>query len=861
MSPFRPALFVLFLPIWCAFLHATPPSDLTWRLTAAPDTNNPGSRARLEWPSHTRFDLSAPTWSLRFNFPLAFQPLAPETGLLLHHVNGDVWEIAPLKTFKPGKSFALELAFEAAALNFSLGPNGAYFRPAAEQPVTPLTVSHTTPPASLLSRGPVDTMPAADASDRFQRNQKADGEAEVDVAGVFPTPKQQTLGAGFVNLGANTVIVYHPDFAAEARFLQNTLQQRFQHRASLKEGQTAKAGHILLRRLEKNTADSPRKREEGYQLRIAKGQPIEAAAHAPAGVFYALQSLLTLVPPAAYGGKADTLRLPEISVDDEPRFAYRGFHLDVARHFHGPESVRRTLDVMALYKLNRFHFHLTDDEGWRLAIKDYPELTNYGATRGTGPDDLLPSFGSGARDNDAGSGAYDRETFVSLLRYAAERHIEVIPEIDLPGHARAAIQAIEKRAQKGGDSATKPFEQVTNLRDPEDQSEYKSVQGWKDNVICVCRPDSYRFIESVITDLEAMYREAGLTLKVVHAGGDEVPKGAWLDSPACKTFMAKHGFTESKHLFAFFFEQLHAALTKRGVTLAGWEEIALLEDHGADDPNREFNPKLKQPPARTHVWNDIPGFGREALAYQLANNGFEVVLSSAAHLYFDLAYEKDYLEPGYYWAGYTDTFKVFRFSPHNVYAGGAFDRMGRPIDPAFYTRHERLSEAGSKRVIGIQGQLWSETVPNRERLEYMMLPKLFGLAERAWSPKPAWEMLPTSPGREQALFRDWRRFAHRLGQVELPRLDRLNGGYAYRLPPPGAVLRDGLVHANTAFPGLTIRYSTDGGAPTEQSPVYTKPFRATQSVRLAVFDQRGRGSRITTVTVPQEAEQKGAPTP
>jgi hexosaminidase len=207
-------------------------------------------------------------------------------------------------------------------------------------------------------------------------------------------------------------------------------------------------------------------------------------------------------------------------------------HLDVARNFHGDKTVQKLMDMMSFYKLNKFHFHMTDDEGWRIEIPDLPELTGVGAHRGhtlSESECLLPSYGSGSDPKDptsSGNGFYSRQEFIGLWGYAATRHIEVIPAIDFPGHARAAVRAMEVRYDhfKALGDMAKANEYL--LTDWNDTSEYESVQLWKRNVVNIGLDSSYRFIEKVVDELMGMYAEAGVELSTIHVGGDEVPQGA-----------------------------------------------------------------------------------------------------------------------------------------------------------------------------------------------------------------------------------------------------------------------------------------------------------------------------------------------
>jgi hexosaminidase len=255
-----------------------------------------------------------------------------------------------------------------------------------------------------------------------------------------------------------------------------------------------------------------------------------------------------------------------------------------------------------------------------------------------------------------------------------------------------------------------------------------------------------------------------------------------------------------------------------------------------------------KPVPTAYVWNNVWGWGREDAAYRLANAGFNVVLCNATHLYIDLAIEKDPLEPGYYWAGYVDARAPFEFAPLEVYKNARRTAMGQPLSGEEFVERVRLTPQGAKRVLGIQGQLWSENLRSADALEYMAFPRAIALAERAWARQPAWADVDDPREFERQLAHDWNRFANRLAQRELARLDYLLGGVKYRLPPPGAQVRNGLLRANVAFPGLQIRYTVDGTEPGNNSALYREPIPTAQRVKLKSFDTRGRGSR--TVALP-----------
>jgi hexosaminidase len=828
------------------------PVSVEWRVLENTAENN--YRAVLVLRNDSDAPLPA-QWTLYFNSSSRLLPESVSPPFALEHVNGDFFALRPMAEstpVPPGESRRIEYTGSPWAINVSDAPSGFYWvaEDDAGNELPPVEVSRrigSFPDAKLLTRGAGDQLPLQTAEVRFAENEAVALLPPGELPRVLPTPLQVTGLPGKVAIDSETVVVCDSALDRTAGFLVDALEPLVGRKLAVLGSSTEHAITIQLR------IDPELKGSTGaYRLTIDPKTGIDIAGGDPTGVFYGVQTLRALVPIAAYRQPAEKVVLDALRIDDAPRFAYRGLHLDVARNFQSKKSVKKLLDAMAFYKLNRFHWHLTDDEGWRIEIKALPELTEVGGLRGHTRDEadrLLPSYGSGPKAvaPSAGSGFYTQDDFVEILRYAAERHIEVIPEIDLPGHARAAIEAMQARARRLKEEGNAAAAEESLLTEPTDTPQYESVQMWRDNVIDVGRESTYRFLDVIVGELAAMYERAGTPLKTLHLGGDEVPHGAWKKSPACAKIAldTESGLTRNQQLQLHFLDRAGAILEKRGIRPACWEDCLLFKD--ASGQITAESPRAKKLNPIVYVWNNVWGWGNEDAAYRLANAGFDVVLANATHLYLDLACEKDPEEVGYYWAGFVGNRKPFEFNPLDVFQNATANSLGQPMPAEQFANRVRLTDEGRRHILGLQGALWGENLRSAEALETMAFPRAIAVAERAWAAEPTWTAIANESQRSRELQVGWNRFANALGQRELPRLDVLFGGVAYRLPPPGAVFRDGAVHANAAFPGLTIRYTTDSSIPTASSPRYDSPVPTKAPVRLRTFDTSGRGSRTVKV--------------
>jgi hexosaminidase len=809
--------------------------------------------SQLQLKNNGTAALDNKNWSLYFNFCRKYNQDKLPKEITVEHVNGDLFVLKPTADFKalqPGDSIKFDLYGGYWTLNESDAPAGFFF--VFDNGKGETTIEETGALTVLpfltekqLNRTATDKVVCENETVRFERDSALTVLPASALCPITPTPLSYTLGKDSVLIDASLSIAADKDFAPSADFLQMQWEKNIGAKPATKElDKTTSVKQVSL------VKDAALK-GEAYELIVSATKGISIKAGTNEGAFYGVQSLLALNPVNA----SKSWKITEISVKDKPRFAFRGLSVDVGRNFQKKETILKVLDAMAAYKLNKFQFHLTDDEGWRLEIKELPELTQVGSRRGFSTDEkemLLPSFGSGAfPDKTSGSGFYTRAEFIEILKFAKARNIEVIPEVDFPGHSRAAIKSMMARYNRlKAEGKTEEAEQFL-LVDLQDSSKYESVQMWTDNVLCPCQESTYNFITTVVTSIEDLYKEAGATLTTIHTGGDEVPHGVWEKSPKCAALIAKQPEVgQLGGISNYFLTRVSDILAKKGLTTAGWEEIALSKVKVGDAIQHVPNPTFINKNFRPNVWNNVWGWGQEDFAYQLANAGYKTVLSNVTNLYFDLAYSKDPKEPGYYWGGFTSTKKAYEFIPLNIYQNASVDLLGNPLDLNGLASKVRLTAQGKENILGIQGQLWTENTKSGAMAEYLLFPRVLALSERAWSQDPAWAQEADAAKRNALLLHSWNEFANRLGQRELPRLDDLANGIGYRLPPPGVIIKNEMAYLNSEFPGLTIRYTIDGTEPSAQSPVYGAPVAVKKGtvIKTITTSTNGRISRISTAT-------------
>ena len=735
------------------------------------------------------------------------------SGLKLSHIQGDLHSLTPTSAFKGlPVGGSIQIPFNGAnwvvsytdfmPRAFIVTPNlmPAVLASTDTEDLRRFVLPFETAEQKLRQKD--DRYPIASAESRFLRNLAVNAiplNHDTIMRRIFPTPKQVQYFESTVTVDAGWHLLDVNDHTGNADYLRHGLQQ--QAGITLPVQSLSKSKSEKSIRLE---VDAALGGKESYQLDI-NGRGISIRGSDSAGVFYGIQSLLGLIPAKT---DSSVLKLPALIARDAPRYGWRGMHYDMARNFHGKQVTLRLIEQMSRYKLNKLHLHLSDDEGWRLQIPGLPELTDLGAKRCFDPGEqrcLLTQLGTGPYENGSGNGYYSREDFIEILKYAAERHIEVIPEIDMPGHGRAAIIAMQSRYRRLMESGDAAGAQQYLLSDPADTSSYLSVQSYTDNSVNVCQQSTYDFIGKVVSEIQAMYGEAGLRLNVFHIGGDEVAKGSWLGSPRCLALIKQDGsgLKDAVDLKPYFVRRTAVLLHNMGVAPAGWED-GLMHDATTPFPRDQLPSKQ----VIANVWDNIWEWGVADRAYRLANAGYHVVLSHATHLYFDHPQEASPDERGYYWASrYTDLEKVFGYMPDDVYANADMTRMGEAITDLEKTVGRAMPTLEKpENILGMQGHVWSETIRTSEQLEQMIYPRMLVMAERAWY-KASWEgTQPNIPARDV----QWAETAYLLARREIPKLHLY--GVNVSLPKPGISVKQGKVFANNAIPGLSMAYSTDHGS-------------------------------------------------
>ena len=490
--------------------------------------------------------------------------------------------------------------------------------------------------------------------------------ASDSIPAIVPRPAHVTVQPGAFTLRAATVIVTDRALVGLGERLADCLFPATGLRLAVRTAAPAGTAAISIR-LDSSLA---RLGDEGYRLDVSRSH-VAIRAYRAAGAFYGIETLRQLLPPAVFR-QAETAgvawRIPAVAIEDVPRFAWRGVHLDVARHFMPKEFVKKYIDLAALHKLNRFHWHLTDDQGWRLEIKQYPRLTQLGAWRRETiigrPDRDSTKW---RFDGQPHGGFYTQDDVREIVAYARARFVTIVPEIEMPGHSQAAIAAYPELGNRGD---TLPV-----------------WMGWGvDENILNPGDATVRFYQNVLTEVMALFPG-----RWIHIGGDEAPKTQWKASPLAQARIRELGLKDEDELQSWFTHQMDEFLTAHGRTLVGWDEIL----QGGLAPN-----------AVVMSWRGVDG------GIAAAQAGHDVVMAPGSHTYFDHYQSADTVAEPLAIGGYLPLDTVYAFEP---------------VPPA-------LTASEARHVLGAQGQLWTEYVPDAKRAEYMVFPRVCALAEVLWTP-------------------------------------------------------------------------------------------------------------------------------
>ncbi len=578
-----------------------------------------------------------------------------------------------------------------------------------------------------------------------------------------PLELKETGSGNIFTIKAETPVILTSDkLLPSAEFLVQYVQQYYgvQLKTSKKP---AKVNGVVL------SIDPAAGGQGAYMLEVtASGVSIKGADET--GVFYGVQSLLQLLP----ANKTTALDLPGVWVKDAPRFGYRGVMLDVGRHFFPVEFVKKFIDYLAIHKINTMHWHLTEDQGWRIEIKKHPQLTAKGAYRnGT----IVGHYPGSENDNERYGGFYTQDQVKDIVAYAAKRYITVVPEIEMPGHASAAIAAFPNLS-------CFPNEPTNLGKLPSEVSKAnpgKQVQetwGVHDDVFCAGNDSVYQLLEDVIDEVVPLFPST-----LFHIGGDECPKANWKRCPRCQARMKEHNLKDEHELQSYFVQRMEKYINSKGKILIGWDEIL----EGGLAPN---------------AW--VMSWRGEAGGIEAAKQNHDVIMSPTTYCYFDYYQGKSKTEPLAI-GGYLPLNKVYSYNPFP----------------------DALTAEQAKHIKGIQANLWTEYVESPSKAEYMLMPRLAAIAEVAWSPQ------------EGKSWEDFTRRMERLyDQYKLIGANYAKSAYEVRQT---VIIESVNNKANVTFKtdayNPDIRYTLDGSTPSANSLKYTKSFDVYRSaiIKAGVF--------------------------
>jgi len=520
---------------------------------------------------------------------------------------------------------------------------------------------------------------------------------------------------------------------------------------------------------------------EAYELAVEQSV-VNITASTTAGVYYALQTIKQLLPVELSGNTKQnkgSCRIPALTIMDKPSFAWRGYMLDVSRHFYGTEDIKKVLDFMAMLKLNRFHWHLTDDQGWRIEIKKHPKLISVGAWRvdhNVTDENISNWWGRPVQkkgEEATYGGFYTQEEIKEIVDYAKERQIEIVPEIDVPGHSQAILAS---------------YPEVSC-----DNRKYNVATGgvYKDNALCASNPVTYQFLEEVLGEVMDLF-----PFNYIHIGGDECNKDGWKNHSGCQDFIKAKGLKDEQELQSFFIKQVEKMIQAKGKNLIGWDEIL----EGGLAPN-----------ATVMSWRGEKG------GIAAAKAGHDVIMTPNYANYLDLKQGQPDFEPN---LGYSEALlsTCYNYS----------------VIPEGFTGKE------ASFILGLQGNLWTESISDWGKLTYMTFPRLFAVAENGWTPEN---------------LQNFDDFINRLGP-QLKRLDEKDVRYAksafnvwIHQKGNGENIQ---ITLDSELTSPEIRFTLDGTDPISNSELYFGPITltSTQTIKTAIFKDGERLGDIREATFP-----------
>lgn len=486
---------------------------------------------------------------------------------------------------------------------------------------------------------------------------------------IVPTPVKMDIKKGKFLITPSTTIMAGEGVAHEAEMLNAYLKQLYGFTLPVS---TSGKNTIVLQLKEGET------NPEAYHLHTDAKKLVITAADQK-GVFLGIQTLLQLIPPQIVENATSfRIAIPQLAIYDYPAFGYRGMHLDVSRHFFDVDFIKKYIDYIAMQKFNTFHWHLTDDQGWRIEIKQYPRLTTIGGFRnGT----IIGRYPGNGNTGERYGGFYTQDEVREIVKYAADRHITVIPEIEMPGHASAAIAAYPMLSCFPNEPTKAPAK--TAWAGPVNDKEVQQAWGVFPDVFCPTE-NTFTFLENVLDEVMTLFPS-----KYIHIGGDECPKESWKRCGHCQQLIKEKGLKDEHGLQSYFIQTIEKYLNSKGRLIIGWDEIL----EGGLAPN-----------ATVMSWRGEEG------GIAAANQDHDVIMTPGGWMYFDHTQTKN--EDSVTIGGFTPLEKVYRYKPVP----------------------EKLDPAKTKYILGAQANVWTEYIHYPSKVEYMIFPRMSALSEVLWTP-------------------------------------------------------------------------------------------------------------------------------